>query len=361
MLTLLTNYHSYRNYSNFPYFEYVFLMKAVDPKLDTILLQMLNFNEVEKILTEASEYVLAFSPCQLLQMLKSISNRSPKLAQACSVIAKRFHEEMVTIQARFSNNEGKLTREDSTEIVSLFEHILCFFVDFHEDTYATFKKYLLIDLFLEIVLAAKPCVSSTVLNDNLAQKISVDLSRQTLFQNLCKDWSRCLSKFSQIDQVLHEELLSRFKRHVATIAPEGCFDVYLNDAGAHSVEISEMLFERAITLFQAKKETSYIGRFVDFGKYIFGSDSGVRAQNLARLFSRCVGDLHLEDKDFFDVVRSSTDLPSMSNMMKFFPKLLQLKLLDQGTVGKVNLILKHIVQVRVALPTYLYFHYLIIS
>jgi len=320
-------------------------MKAKDPKLDSVLLQMLTFNEIEKILTdENSEHVLLFSPCQLLVMLKCISDRSTKLSQACSIIAIRFQEEMISIKSRFTNNGEKLTREDLAELGLWLKNIRLFL----EGSFATFKKYLLVDLFLGIVLAAKPLISSPELDQYLARTISVDLSRQVDFANLCKDWSRCLAKFSQIDEDLHTDLLFRFKTHVATIPPEGCFDVYLNDTDAHSNEISEMLFERAITLFQTRKETSYFGRVVDFGKYLIGSEINNRAKNLGRLFSRCVADLHLGERHLSSVVRSSTELPSMSNMMKFFPKLLELKVLEKDTVAKVNLILKQVFQVRMA-------------
>jgi hypothetical protein len=81
---------------------------------------------------------------------------------------------------------------------------------------------------------------------------------------------------------------------------------------------------------------------------LIGSEINNRAKNLGRLFSRCVADLHLGERHLSSVVRSSTELPSMSNMMKFFPKLLELKVLEKDTAAKVNLILKQVFQVRMA-------------
>jgi hypothetical protein len=321
------------------------MMKIVDPKMSNVLLQMLTFNEMEKILTdENSEHVLLFSPCQLLVMIRCITDRSTKLSQACLNIAIRFQEELTSIKNRSANNGDKLAREDLAELGVWLKNIRLFL----EGSFATSKKYLLVDLFVGIVLAAKPFINTSELDQYLAQTISVDLSRQPDFSNLCKGWSRCMSKFSQLSGGLHADLLSRFKTYVAAIPPETCFDVYLTDAGEHSNEISEVLFERAITLFQVNKETSYIWRAYDLGKNFFGSESNNRAKNLGRLFSRCIGDLFFDERTQSSVVRSSTELPSTSNMMKFFPKLLELKVLEKGTDAKVNLILKQVFQVRMA-------------
>jgi hypothetical protein len=246
--------------------------------------QILTFKKVEKILTDQNrENVPIFAPSQLLIMLKYISHRSIKLTTACSVLASRFQEEMTCIKIRSANNGEKLTSEDSTELGLWMKHIQSFL----EDTYPTSKKYLLVGLFLEIILAARPFVSSAEL-DPLAQYICADLAgRPADFANLCKDWSECLAKFSQIDDNIHTVLLCRFKTYLTTtITPEGCFDVYLNNANnAYSYKISEMLFERAITLFQAKKETKYFG-VVNFGKYLVGVENNITIECV--LFSNSI-------------------------------------------------------------------------
>ena len=79
--------------------------------------------------------------------------------------------------------------------------------------------------------------------------------------------------------------------------------------------------------------------FLSFNNNNFG-------KNLGRLFSRCVSDLHLDEQNMSSVIQTSTELPSMSNLIRFFPMLLELKVLEKDTVAKVNLILKQVYQVR---------------
>ena len=332
----------YRKYSSLPYLEYVSVMKAVDPKLDQIYLEMLEFVDVEQILAQEDEQTLSlFSASDLLIMLQRIAQSSAKLQTVCGRLSRRFQDEGEKIKIRITENNGKLPDEDTKQVQNWTKIITSFL----NEGYTSPKKCSLINLFLDIVLVSKPFKSMPDLVDNLSQSIAIELSRQIALNDLCKSCSLYLEKLALIDKQIHDDLFTRFKQYLASVTPETCFDVYFTDGTSLSNQMSELLFERAVTVFNETKDASYFQRFIAYGKSIIGAEHNTRGKNLARLFSRFVDDFEFPtDKSVFFTI---TDLPSTSNMMKFFSKLLELKLLETKVVEKANKIIHPVHQFMV--------------
>jgi len=78
---------------------------------------------------------------------------------------------------------------------------------------------------------------------------------------------------------------------------------------------------------------------------LVGAENNSRGKNLARLFSRFVDDFRVPADQ--SIICAITDLPSTSNMMKFFSKLLELKLLEASVIARAKEILKPVHQFMV--------------
>ncbi len=70
-----------RSYSNMPLLDFITLMQPADPKIVKVFASMINFGEVEDILTNNNheEALKIFNPSQLLRMLSVIAQQSSKV------------------------------------------------------------------------------------------------------------------------------------------------------------------------------------------------------------------------------------------------------------------------------------------
>ena len=319
------------------YLDYVSAMMVMDPKLVRVLMNMLENGEIEKLISEDIEKCRIFSISQLLALLRILVQASSnKVPQACDIILKRLQEECDRIRNCSINNEGKMSEADAKQIQQ-WHNIINVFL---KDGIPSYKKTVLINFFLNFILAVGHLSDMSELAGQFSQNISTDLHRSVVFPVLCKDWSEYLKKIRLINEDLHNELLCRFKIHVDDISSDVCFDIFLNEGETISQEVSDILFDRAIFMFQEKKETGYFTRAVNFTRNLLGSVTNVQANSLKRLFSRCINDVDFRGRgDVFSIVKVSTDLPATSNMMKFFSKLKTMKLLDHQVIQKADLIL----------------------
>ena len=341
----MTSFFILRNNNSLAYLDYVSVMKAADPKLDAVFLRMLENSEIEKLISEDVEKCRPFNIAHLLGLLGLILQTSHRIPQACDVINKRLLEEGERMTNYRINNDGQISQEDSTHIKQWLKVIRSIL----KKEIPVSKKNVLVNFFLDFVLTVGPFEDMTELANELAQTIGVDLHKGPLFADLCKDWSEYLRKMALVDDQIHKDLLVRFKTHVASICPDDCFDTFLSDGESISAEISDVLFDRAILMFQEKKDANVFSKFVSYGKSWFTGDTS-KAKNLSRLFRRCIDDLHFgRIEDVFTVVRISTDLPMISNMMKFYSKLKDSNLLDRFVVQKADLILNQTEQFMIDL------------
>ncbi len=320
------------------YLDYVSSMKAVDCKLDEVFFSMLEAGEMKEIIIGNNNHSKLFTSNQLLVMLMGIWQQSANLDKICRKISDRLREEGAQILSRFSNNRRILNEDDSAQIQNWLKLVkLISGQTLHER-----KKFVLVGLFLDIALVVKPFSDLPDFVSNLAQMISVDFVTGRIKADLFTAVSQCLAKFSLFDNHIHSELLNKFRDYLFNVSAEDCFDVFLDEAGNLSPEISELLFDRAITSFSEKKETGYFSRAWKASKTFFGYENKNQVQNLARLFIRCIADFNLDQLESHELVLKATDLPAISNMMKFFPKLLDVGKLDTEIVKKGNQIMEEV-------------------
>ena len=293
-------------------------------------------------MTEAKyeEFFQVFNPSQLLRMLNVIAMQATNIEPICVKISKRFIEEANDVQKRRNGNNKKLTTEDSEQVTLWHLRVK----DILNLNTSGPKKYSLLNLVVEIISLMSEFRNQQVLADEIARSMSTDLLTNDIsMKELCRGWSRCLKHISWIDEFLHKDLLNRFKKHVDTMPPEGCFDAFLSNDGSYAQELSDILFERAVKLFEEKKDIGLFQRGKDYVKGWFGPDQNkARSQNLCRLFSRCVESVQPPDDHHATVVKCATELPSLSNMMQFYPGLEASKLLKPQIDIKVKLILKKV-------------------
>ena len=291
-------------------------------------------------MTEAKheEFFQVFNPSQLLRMLYMIAMQATNIEPICVKISKRFVEEANEVQKRRNGNNKKLTAEDSEQVALWHLRVK----DILNLNTSGQKKYSLLNLVVEIISVMSEFRNQHELADEVARSMSADLLKYNFsMKEICTGWSRCLEHLSWIDESLHKDLLNRFKKHVEKMPAEGCFDAFLSNDGSYAQELSDILFERAVKLFEEKKDIGFLQRGKDYVKGWFGTDqSKVRSQNLCRLFSRCVESVKLPDEHHPTVMKCATELPSLSNMMQFYPGLQTSKLLKPEIDNKVKLILK---------------------
>ena len=94
-----------RDYLSTTYLDYVSKMTAVDSKLDQVLLSMLEFQEIEEIVTTKDHFINVLTPLQLLGMLSKIVAQSNQVPKVCSKIWLRFQTEILSINARKLDNQ----------------------------------------------------------------------------------------------------------------------------------------------------------------------------------------------------------------------------------------------------------------
>ena len=313
-------------------------MKAVDPKLDAVFFSMLEVGEMEEIVTGDSKHSELFTANQLLVMLMGIWQRSANLDKICQKISDRFRKEGEQILKRSCNNNGSLNDDDLAQIKNWIKLVKLF----SGQTIHGRKKFTLIGLFLDIILVIKPVSDLPDLVSNLAQTISVDFVMGRIEVDMFTGFSRCLSKFSLLDRNIHSELLNKFRVSLSNVSSENCFDAYLNEAGNMSDEISNLLFDRSVAIFSEKTESGILSKVWTAGKNFLGFEDNNRLQNLIKLFSRCIADFNLDHLEGHEVVLKATDLPAISNMLKFFPKLSDSHKLDPDICKKVHQILEEV-------------------
>jgi hypothetical protein len=299
---------------------------------------MLEVSEKEDIVIGDNNHSKVFTSNQLLVMLMGIWQQSANLNKICHKISDRFREDGEQIQTRFYNNSNILSEDDSAQIQKWLKVVKVF----SEQALNERKKFALIGLFLEIAVVIKPFSGLPDFVSDLAQMISVDFVTGRIKADMFKSVSACLAKFSLLDQHIHSELLNKFRDYLSNVSAEDCFDVFLDEAENLSAEISELFFDRAITSFSEKKGNGIISKAWKASKTFFGYKNKNQVQNLARLFSRCIADFNLDHLEGHELVLKATDLPAISNMMKFFPKLLDVSKLDTEIVKKGNQIIEEV-------------------
>jgi len=329
----------FRKYSNLPLLRYVSAVKDTDPKIVKVFATMVSADEIEQILIDSNndETWKIFSPSQLLRMLEVIITTTKQAEEACVNVSKGFIAEAKEIKKRKSLNNEKLKNEDKEQLSRwclLMKRIL-------DLGLSGSKKYALLNLLLDIITVMSEFRQQDDLTHEIMRSMSIDLSTKNVpFSQLCKNWSRCLDKLEWIDDGNNpvKDLMRRFKTHVDGMPPEGCFDAFLSDDGSYFKQISEVLFERSASLFQEKKNAGYWDKI----KGLWSGSNKVQVKNLGRLFSRCIENVQLLEENPSAVMKVVTEVPATSSMMKFYPKLLEAKLLEKEHAMRAELILKHI-------------------
>jgi hypothetical protein len=311
------------------YLEYFSVMKAVDSKLDNVYISILEHHDIEKIICghqEENNNILLFTPLQLLEMLGEILDRVTSLQQVCSRILTRFHEEVETF-VKNKRDEG-LQEEDVNQIQSWVNRM----TKFLEIRYSQSRKSILFNLLLDVVIICKPIFEMPHFCSHLSQTICTDFSNDVRLSELARSWSSYLPRFSQLDPNLHDQLLNRFKLFLVNVNPEDCFEAFLEEADFLSNDVSDAIFSRALVVFENKNESFFAKKIWNKGKEFLGFGSDSRANNLGRLFSQCIASLKCYNLDFVGAVKVVTEYPATSNLIKFFPKLLEMKLVGSDIV-----------------------------
>jgi len=168
------------------------------------------------------------------------------------------------------------------------------------------------------------------------------LSSDVGLSELTKSWSAFLPKFSQLDPHLYKQLLDRFKLYLDKVNPEDCFEACLEEADFLSNDISEAIFNRAVLVFQQKDYSFFVKKIWTKGKQLFGFGNDNRAKNLGRLFSQCIENLKCDNLDFVEVVKVVTEYAAAANLIRFFPKLLEIKLVGTDVAKSIRRIFKQV-------------------
>ena len=119
------------------------------------------------------------------------------------------------------------------------------------------KKSMIINFFLDIIHIAKQLPDISNLTAKLVKIISKDLSGNLPLATLCKDWSMYVRKIKLLDEQKHEEMLSSLRSHLESLAPQSCFETFVEEGEEFSVEVSDLLFHRTLKTFHEKEETRY--------------------------------------------------------------------------------------------------------
>jgi hypothetical protein len=206
------------------------------------------------------------------------------------------------------------------------------------------KKFALFSLFLDIILDCRPFFDMTDLLPDLAQRISTDLTNDGNLSDVCKGWSECLPKVEHLDGDIHQKMMNRLRLHLVNVKPEACFEVFLAKANVLSKDVSEIIFSRGILILNEKTETNLLKGLLKKGKEFLGYANDSRSRNLATAFNECITKTKCYELECPEVFKVVTDHPSVSNFMKFFPKLQELKLLSSEVAENAKWILKQIAE-----------------
>jgi len=310
-------------------------MKTVDPKLDKVMFEMLETGEMEEVL--CGDYSSLLNPHQLLVVFEAIYKTTNKLGGVCENILKRFKKEGDRISLEF-DKESSLSDEDAEDIRQWIKKL----TNLIEVRASMDRKYILFNLVLSVVAIFRPFNKSVQTVESIAQSISIDLKQRYVKRYHFRDVTACIEKFSSIDQHVHSKLLEILGFYFQSVGTEECFTIFLNEAEHLTPEISNMLFNRTVGIFSDEKSSGFLSNLFQAGKNILGYEQNPKARNLSRLYTHSIGGVNLDGLDTAQVVRVATDHSGLSNMMKFFPNLLKLKLLDKEIVQKSNYILDQI-------------------
>ena len=296
------------------YLEYVSKMAAVDSRLTQVFLAMLEFQDMEEILTRHM-FINVLTPLQLLEMLQNILERSSQFSQICKKILARFQEEILGIKERAV--DLKICLEDGKQIQSWSNQIKAVLQGSCPDS--VFKKYQLFNLFLNITIACQPLLGDNTLAEELAQNICADLATTGNFPRTCQAWSTFLPKFLSLNQPLHKEMLKTFLDKVSKMKPEECLEALMTEVDIPTKEISDPLFARAVLSLEEKNQASNFWGKVK--SYVgMGNNNDHRVKNLARFYSKCISDLKCYNLPCPQATEAITDIPAASKLIKFFLK-----------------------------------------
>ncbi len=206
------------------------------------------------------------------------------------------------------------------------------------------KKFALFSLFLDIILDCRPFFDMTDLLPDLAQRIITDLTNDGNLSDVCKGWSECLPKVEHLDGDVHQKMMNRLRLHLVNVKPEACFEVFLEKANVLSKDVSEIIFSRGILILNEKTETNLLKGLLKKGKEFLGYANDSRSRNLATAFNECIAKSKCYELECPEVFKVVTDHPSVSNFMKFFPKLQELKLLSSEVAKNAKWILNQITE-----------------
>ena len=321
------------------YLEYVSKMAAVDSRLTQVFLAMLEFQDMEEILTRHDMFISVLTPLQLLELLQNILERSSQFSQICKKILARFHEEILCIKSR--SIDHKICLEDGKQIQRWSNHITA--VLHGSFPASVFKKYELFNLFLNIIIACQPLLGNNTLAEELAQRICADLATTGNFPQTCQAWSEFLPKFSSLNQPIYKEMLKIFQAKVSKMKPEECLEALMTEVDIPTKEISDPLFARAVLSLEEKNQASNFWGKVK--SYVgMGNNNDHRVKNLARFYSKCISDLKCYNLPCPQATEAITDIPAASKLIKFFPKLVDSSLLTPEVIEKTKWILAQVNQ-----------------
>ncbi len=204
------------------------------------------------------------------------------------------------------------------------------------------KKFALFSLFLDIILDCRPFFNMTDILPDLAQRIITDLTNDGNLSDVCKGWSECLPKVEHLDGDIHQKMMNRLRLYLVNVKPEACFEVFLEKANVLSKDVSEIIFSRGILILNEKTETNFLKGLFKKGKEFLGYANDSRSRNLATAFNECIAKTKCYQLKCPEVFKVVTDYPYVSNFMKFFPKLQELKLLSSEVAKDAKWILNQI-------------------
>ena len=300
-------------------------MRPVDPKLIDVFLLMLEDGEVEVVLCGDHDLL---TPLQSLRLLRIILRTTPRLADACKKIFQQIEQEVERLGRDFAKNGSELNEEVQSWIETLRS--------LASDSLASERKNVLFGFILDVVTILKPFSNVCKLVQDLAQRIAIDLDVDNFWLA-----STCIGKFSMVDEQIYYALQQLVQKCIESrLTPDDCLKIYLDQAEHLTAEVSEMLFNRAVAIFNDEKSGSLLGKV--WRVITLKSESTPKTKNLARLFSRCVLDLNLDSLDSVQLVLAACDHPGLSSILKFFANLSKLGLLEGEIVQKSENILKQV-------------------
>jgi len=299
---------------------------------------MLEVNEKEQLL---KEHTSLFTTSQLVAMLLEISSRTNSLATVCERVSLQFRAEGAAMLQRLAANNSGDAESDGLAVSwpELVDRMLVTAADIRP-----LRKYFLLQLVLDILDTMEPMLSSIQQQvSRLAELISIDLRQKNITRGIFRDLAVCLAKMANIDQTRHGQLVAEVGAlFVAVTSQEDCLEIFLVEADQLTPELANMFFAKAVEAFNSQKSSGG-GLWNKFLSAVgLGGGKDAKSENLGRLFSHCIRETDICTMDAADAVPVILAQPALANMMKFFPRFLNLDILPTDIVAKAMLILEHV-------------------